>query len=292
MTKFSINNIKLALAGMALVGIASSCDVTELSPANLIPDQEAFATASRVNSAVLGVYESAQRGFYSGAADRGYPFGAANVEQGDMRGEDMYNDQAFYEITYTNGYNPQSANNNGMWIATYRMVNRANIVLENLDEALSSGVLTQAQRDQYRGEMLFLRALAHHEMLIHFSRPFSDDPSAMGVPYRTFAVNDVTKVPAAEAVSRGTVAEGYAQLLADLNEAETLMQTGGPGKANKGAAIALKSRIKLHMEDWAGVLAEYEATMRSLLTPLHHSEVEQALITSSLSSTQKDLTLT
>jgi hypothetical protein len=258
MTKFSINNIKLALVGMAMVGVASSCDVTELTPANLIPDQEAFATASRVNSAVLGVYESAQRGFYNGSADRGYPFGAANVEQGDMRGEDMYNDQAFYEITYTNGYNPQSANNNGMWIATYRMLNRANIVLENLDEALANGVLTQAQRDQYRGEMLFLRALAHHELLIHFSRPYSDDPSAMGVPYRTFAVNDVTKVPAAEAVSRGTVAEGYAQLLADLNEAETLMQTGGPGKANKGAAIALKSRIKLHMEDWAGVIAEYE----------------------------------
>lgn len=258
MTKFSINKIKLALAGMALVGVASSCDVTELVPANLIPDQEAFATPSRVNSAVLGVYEAAQRGYYNGSVDRGYPFGAANVEQGDMRGEDMYNDQAFYEVTYTNGYNPQSANNNGMWIGTYRMINRANIVLENLDAALANGVLTQAERDQYRGEMLFLRALGHHEMLIHFSRPFSDDPNAMGIPYRTFAINDVTKVPAGEAVSRGTVAEGYTQLLADLNEAETLMATGTAGRANKGAAIALKSRVKLHMEDWAGVIAEYE----------------------------------
>ncbi|OOG78952.1 RagB/SusD family nutrient uptake outer membrane protein [Algoriphagus sp. A40] len=258
MTKFSINNFKLVLAGVALMGVASSCDVTELTPANLIPDQEAFADAKRVNSAVLGVYESAQRGFYNGAADRGYPFGAANVEQGDMRGEDMYNDQAFYEITYTHGYNPQSANNNGMWIGTYRMINRANIVLENLDAALASGVLTQALRDQYRGEMLFLRALGHHELLIHFARPFSDDPSAPGVPYRTFAINDVSKVPAGEAVSRGTVAEGYTQLLADLNEAETLLPTGAASRASKGAAIALKSRIKLHQEDWAGVVAEHE----------------------------------
>jgi hypothetical protein len=258
MTKFSINNFKLILAGMALMGVASSCDVTELVPANLIPDQEAFTDAKRVNSAVLGVYESAQRGFYNGAADRGYPFGAANVEQGDMRGEDMYNDQLFYEVTYVGSYNPQTANNNGMWIATYRMINRANIVLENLDPALASGVLTQAQRDQYRGEMLFLRALAHHELLIHFARPYSDDENAPGVPYRTFAINDVSKVPAGEAVPRGTVAEGYTQLLIDLDEAETLLPTGAASRANKGAAIALKSRIKLHKEDWAGVIAEHE----------------------------------
>lgn len=256
MTKFSINKIKLALAGMALVGVASSCDVTELTPANLIPDQEAFATAERVESAVLGVYESAQRGFYNGSADRGYPFGAANVEQGDMRGEDMYNDQAFYEITYTHAYNPQSANNNGMWIATYRMINRANIVLEALPGAVESGVLTQEAADAYRGEMLFLRALAHHELLIHFARPFSGEPTAPGVPYRTFAINDVSKVPAGEAVGRGTVEEGYTQLLLDLDEAEQKLPEGGADRANKGAAIALKSRIKLHKQDWAGVLTE------------------------------------
>ena len=257
MNKFSIKNFKLVAAGMALMGAISSCDVTELTPANLIPDQEAFATAARVNSAVLGVYESAQRGFYLGAVQRGYPFGAANVEQGDLRGEDMYNDQLFYEITYAGTYNPNTANNNGMWISIYRMVNRANIVLENLETALANGVITQAQRDQYRGEMLFLRALGHHELLTHFARPYSDDPSAPGVPYRTFAINDVPKVPQGEAVGRGTVGEDYAQLLTDLDEAETLLPTGTALRANKGAAIALKSRVKLHMEDWAGVIAEH-----------------------------------
>ncbi|GMQ30732.1 RagB/SusD family nutrient uptake outer membrane protein [Algoriphagus confluentis] len=258
MNKYSIKNFKLVAAGLAMMGAIASCDVIDLTPANLIPDQEAFTTAARVNSAVLGVYESAQRGFYLGAVQRGYPFGAANVEQGDLRGEDMYNDQLFYEITYTGTYNPNTANNNGMWISLYRMINRANIVLENLDPALASGVLTQAQRDQYRGEMLFLRALAHHELLIHFARPYSDDPSSLGVPYRTFAINDVPKVPAGEAVGRGTVEEDYAKLLADLNEAETLLPTGTALRANKGAAIALKSRVKLHMEDWAGVIAEFD----------------------------------
>ena len=262
MTKFSINTIKLAFVGMALMGVASSCEVTELTPANLIPDQEAFATAARIESAVLGVYESAQRGYYNGSVvnGRGYPFGAANVEQGDLRGEDMYNDQAFYEITYNNSYTPQSANNNGMWISLYRMINRANIILESLDPAVASGVLTAEEGNSYRGEMLFMRALAHHELLVHFARPISDDENSPGVPYRTFAINDVPKVPDGEAVPRGTVGEGYDKLLSDLDAAATALGSGAGSvsRVSYGAVIALKTRVLLHKEDWAGVLTEYE----------------------------------
>ncbi|GAB3227641.1 RagB/SusD family nutrient uptake outer membrane protein [Algoriphagus aestuariicola] len=262
MTKFSIKNFKLILAGAAMMGVVSACEVTELTPANLIPDQEAFATAARIESAVLGVYEAAQRGYYNGSVTngRGYPFGAANVEQGDMRGEDMYNDQAFYEITYNNSYTPQSANNNGMWISLYRLINRANIVLENIDPAVVGGVLTAEEGNAYKGEMLFMRALAHHELLIHFARPYSDDPATAGVPYRTFAINDVPKVPDGEAVRRGTVAEGYTQLLADLDAAATALGSGKGtvSRVSYGAVVALKTRVLLHKEDWAGVLAEYE----------------------------------
>jgi hypothetical protein len=257
MTNIISNKIKSAFVALAMVGI-TSCEVTDLQPANIIPDAEAFADANRINAAVLGIYESAQRGFYLGAVQRGYPFGAASTQQGDMKGEDMYNDQLFYEVTYTNAQNPQTANNNGQWISLYRMINRANFVIENLDEALSSGVLTQAQRDGYRGEALFLRALAHHELVLYFSRPYSDNPTAMGIPYRTFAINDVAKVEPGEAVGRGTVQEVYDQLLSDLNEAEEILPVAGNAfRGRKASAIALKARVKLHMEDWAGVLAEH-----------------------------------
>lgn len=252
------NKIKTAFVALAMVGITSSCEVTDLQPANIIPDAEAFADANRVNAAVLGIYESAQRGFYNGAVQRGYPFGAASVQQGDMRGEDMYNDQLFYEITYTNSHNPQSANNNGQWISLYRMINRANIVIENLPIAQTNGAITTEVMNQFMGEALYLRALAHHELVLFFARPYSDDPSAMGIPYRTFAINDVSKVGPGEAVGRGTVQEVYTQLLADLDQAEGLLNTStNPFRAQKGAAIGLKARIKLHMEDWQGVLTEY-----------------------------------
>ncbi len=259
MKRIISNKIKTVFASLALVGIISSCDVVDLQPANIIPDGEAFADANRVNAAVLGIYESAQRGFYLGAVQRGYPFGAASVQQGDMRGEDMYNDQLFYEITYINGQNPQTANNNGQWISLYRMINRANIVIENLPIAQSKGAISTEVMDRYMGEALYLRALAHHELVIYFARPYSDNPSSMGIPYRTFAINDVSKVGPGEAVGRGTVQDVYTQLLADLDKAESLLGTStNPFRAQKGAAIGLKARVKLHMKDWAGVLTEYD----------------------------------
>jgi hypothetical protein len=254
--KFNILNKLMATS--ALLVIATACEVTDVNPANRIPEDQAFSNAARVQSTVIGVYESAQRGWYSGAVDRGYPFGAAATAQGDMRGEDMYNDQLFYETTYVSSWTTSTANNNGMWIGTFRVVNRANAVLEGIDKAEAAGILTDVQANGYRGEMLYIRALCYHQLVTDFCRPYSDDPNAMGVPYRDFAVDLPSKVEAALQIQRGTVSQTYTRILEDLDKAEGFLgTTGGPFRASKGAAIALKTRVKLHMEDWAGVLTEY-----------------------------------
>jgi SusD family. len=248
---------KILTVSAVLVGM-NACDITDIDPANRIPESVAFSDAARVVATVNGVYEAAQQGFYAGAVQRGYPFGAASTEQGDMKGEDMYNDQLFYEVTYTNAWNPTTANNNGMWISLYRLINRANIVIDGIASAEQSGAITADEAKRYRGEMLFIRALSHHELLIHYSRPYSDDPSKPGVPYRTVAIDDAGKVAAGiEASDRGTVQQAYAKILTDLDEAEQLLgNEGRPYRATKGAAIALKTRVKLHMKDWAGVITE------------------------------------
>lgn len=255
----NINKV-LALAGL-LLG-ANACEVNDIAPANRIPESVAFSDATRVLSAVNGAYEAAQQGFYLGAVQRGYPFGAASTEQGDMKGEDMYNDQLFYEVTYTNAWNPTTANNNGMWISLFRLINRCNIVLEGVAGAETKGTITAEQSAIYRGEMLFLRALSYHELAIHFCRPFSDDPSSAGVPYHKEAIDDAGKVEGALTLERGTVQQLYTNILADLDQAETLLANAPanqrPYRATSGAAIALKTRVKLHMEDWAGVLTEFD----------------------------------
>lgn len=257
---------RLALAPVILAAIMiSSCtDIIDTSPYSNIGEDVAFSSPNLCELSVNGMYQAAQRGYYDGAG-RGYPFGAAFVEQGDCRGEDVVNIAAFYQYTYEGTYSTGTANNVWFWSDTYRLINRANIVLEGAQKAADNGIITQAKADEYKGEALAMRAMAHWELLIHFSRPYKDTPTAShwGVPYRTIPNNTPANIELNAAMDRGTVAGCYQKIIADLNQAEQLLplKSGRSGKTavtrlTKQAAAAFKTRVYLHMYDWTNVLTE------------------------------------
>lgn len=258
-------NTKAATIMAVAAFLLSSCKkVTDLQPNNSFSEESAYSSPARVALAVTGVYSSAQMGVYtSGAVERGYPFGAANTEQQDARGEDVIAVPSFYLITYEGTYNPTTANNVAMWETLYQLINRANVVIEGVKTAGANGTITPALALQYEGEARFLRALAHHELLVHYARPFGDTPGAthLGIPYRTVAATSPAAVDQNISLPRGTVKSNYDNIIADLNFAESnLPATYAAGlkvsRATKGAAIALKTRIYLHMGSWANVITE------------------------------------
>lgn len=264
---FANNRLRLAVTvpALALSLFLSSCDkeVTDLQPFDRITEEAAFNSPDRVELSMVGVYDAAQSGFFAGGAVRGYPFGAASIEQGDMRGEDMLNVATFYAITYGATYNASTANNQYMWETLYALINKANVVIEGVQGAAAKGVITADAAKVYEGEARFLRAMAHHELLIHFARPYnhSADGNHPGVPYRTIPVNTPARVDEAKAQGRGTVKEAYTKLIEDLNFAETNLPDTRTGsrkitRVTKGAAIALKTRVLLHKGDYAGVITE------------------------------------
>jgi hypothetical protein len=242
----------------------SSCEkkVLDLEPYSSFSDLSAFSSPARVVLALNGVYDAAQSGFYLGGAVRGYPFGAANIEQGDMRGEDMLNNALFYQITYEATYNNVTANNDYMFQTLYALINKANLVIEGVQDAAAKGIVTPADALQYEAECRFLRAMAHHELLIHFARPYADGSgSKMGIIYRKFGINSEDKANLARELKRSdfTVADNYDDILTDLDFAETNLSATNTIKtyrATKAAAIALKMRVKLHKGDWPGVITE------------------------------------
>ena len=255
--------ILYSLLGLSMTLV--SCEkITDLEPNNSLSEVAALTTAERVAQAVTGVYSAAQMGDYIGTgAVRGYPFGAANTIQQDARGEDVIAIPSFYLITYEGTYNTTSGNNVAMWETTYAMINRANVVLEGLATAVENNVITAEQAKAYEGEIRFLRALGHHELLVHFARPYNHTPDAShpGVPYRTFAVNTPAKVDEAVSQGRNTVKECYDKLIEDLNFAEeslpdTRSNSLKVSRATKGAAIALKTRIYQHANNWSKVIEE------------------------------------
>lgn len=264
-----IRNITaILLAGGLLLG---SCQkkVLELQSFTNPSDESAFATPDACQLSVYGVYDAAQSGFYLGGAVRGYPFGAANIEQGDMRGEDMLNQAAFYQITYEATYNNASPNNGFMFQTIYSMVNKANLTIDGVKGAAGKGVISTAKALEYEAECRFLRAMGHHELVINFARPYADNNGANpGIIYRDFAVKDQPTADSAKNVKRSafTVATTYTKILADLDFAETnlpassIVNNAGTAiktfRPTKAAAIALKMRVKMHMRDWAGVITE------------------------------------
>lgn len=238
----------------------TSCDVNKLEPQNSLSETTAFQTPERIELAVAGVYDGAQSGFYLAGAVRGYPFGAAHLEQGDMRGEDMISTQAFYAVTYQNTYDATSPNNGYFWQTIYAMINRANVVIQGLQAVQPSAQLTQAQIDSYIAECRFLRAMGHHYLVMFYARPYADNPTTnLGVPYRTSPITGGGTVDQAVQQPRNTVAEVYTQILADLDFAEQNLpatRTARITRATKGAAIALKTRVRLHQNNWAAVITE------------------------------------
>jgi starch-binding outer membrane protein, SusD/RagB family len=256
-----------------LIPLMFSCKkVLDTSPYNSVTEASAFSTAAKCALVLNGVYDAAQGNFYvTGTVEnRGYPFGAANIYQSDARGEDLVNIQAFLQVTYQATYNASNMNSAAMWKGIYELINKANIAIDGFRKA-SGGVLPVATATQYEGECRLLRAMAHHEGLLHWSKPYLDgNGSALGIPWRDFPSNSSAAATAILTMPRPSVAFVYTNILADLDYAETNLPAASGGisyRATRAAAIALKMRIKLHMGDWAGVVAEGNKLIPAVVTP-------------------------
>jgi starch-binding outer membrane protein, SusD/RagB family len=272
----SLNKYILVL----LLGSVSCKKVLDTAPTNAIPFDQAFSTADYCLLSLNGVYDAAQSGPYTGGTERrGYPFGAASIEQGDCRGEDMINLAAFFQITYQSTYNATSANNVAMWDNLYGMINKANVSIDGFKQAAEKGILTQAVSLEYEAECRFLRALGHHEAVVHYARPYRDgNGDKAGIPYRDFAISSVAAIEQVRSTGRPKISEVYTKILADLDFAEAnLPATRASGvrtyRATKAAAIALKLRVKLHMGDWAGVITEGNKLVPGTINPLSWASV-------------------
>lgn len=280
-TKKMKKHIILNSGAMLLMAasVFSSCesDVLDLVPVNAFSDATAYSSAARCELSMIGAYDAAQCGLYNNSTSsgwtRGYPFGSAHIMQGEMRGEDMNLTAVFYQITYEGTYTPSSANNLTMWTASFEAINRFNVVMEGEVKAGEDGIITAEQANSYKGECLFLRALTYHNLMVHFAYPYNMTGvnNDMGLPIYTTAHTTTQSLVEGMETGRSSVKDTYAQILKDLDEAESLLPATQPAnqitRATKGAAIALKTRVYLHMRDWNNVINESKKLVSSVSNP-------------------------
>lgn len=247
-----INKYTLILAlGSALF---TSCKRELLNPVPQasIVDASAFSTAPRVQGQLLSLY---------GALKGGNFYGGRYVIYGDIRGEDFINETGNLvtgsDVWALNPTNSATAVI-GLWGQAYFTINVCNVFLEGMASG-GSTVVGATLSANYIAEAKLIRALSYYSLLQYYCRPYADgNGSKPGVPLRLTAI----KGSGQSDLARSTVAEVYAQVIKDLNDAEAGLPLSystaynNTTRAHRNTAIALKTRVYLTMQQYGNVITE------------------------------------
>lgn len=233
----------------------TSCKRELLSPVpqTFTTDLVAFDTRVRIANQVNALYQTFKSGTFYG--------GRAQIA-GDIRGEDFINQTTNgvtgYDVWFLNATGTSQNFIKNLWAQAYQVINGCNLFIEGMADKGTSVVGTSLSNN-YIGEARFLRAASYLKLLEHYARPYADGSgSKPGVPLRLTGI----KVQGSSPLARSTVAEVYAQIIADLDFAEANLPlnyttaTLNTTRAHRNTAIALKTRVYLAMQNYAKVITE------------------------------------
>lgn len=229
--------IRTALPAIALLIAAGCDDALTVEPVNEVAEETAISDAASARAALTGAYNALEEDYY---------YGDTFLVFGDMVSDIVEHVGTFTSYLEVERHATQAGNGAvlGMYEDIYLGVNRVNVILQKVPTITD---LAPEERDQILGEAHFLRALHYHNLVKYFG----------GVPLR---LEPASGIDEAAEITRATVDETYAQILSDLDQAEQLItEAPGPTRASLGAVHALRSRVLLYRQDWAGVLAAADA---------------------------------
>jgi len=216
---------------LLLPSLFSCEDYLDVQPKESISDETTIVDRQSAETAVRGVYSALADGSY---------YGTGFQSIGYLSGDNVQwtGSQSQIQEFINKKVNPENSTIGGAWIAIYRTINRANNVLAKVP-TVQDPQLTDVLRNQYLGEANFLRALAYFDL----GRTWG------GVPL----ITKPTLVPTDNVgIPRSTAAETYAQVLSDLEAAESLLpNTVNRFRATEKTVWALKARVYLYQKNWA-----------------------------------------
>ncbi|MDO9373971.1 MAG: RagB/SusD family nutrient uptake outer membrane protein [Ferruginibacter sp.] len=223
--------------GLMLAG--TSCKKLDTKPTQSIDEASALNTSADVQVALVGAY--------SDLIDADLYGGLAFVAP-DLLGD-------FNEISWSGTFQGLTQINNknipvdnifvrDTWLAAYRTINGVNNVLSAMS------VVTANQAARIEGEASFIRGSVYFDLVRLYAKAYNDGTpgSNPGVPLVLTPTRGITD---ADQVPRSTVADVYAQVIADLTNAEAKLPASNTFYATKGAAAAMLARVYLQKGDYA-----------------------------------------
>lgn len=233
--------IKVLLAFMVISAYFTSCGVDDFldkPPGVDVTEDTIFSTKKDIETFLFGTYSYGMHSYYPYYSDNSYTnpnpnqsMTAAITDEAEIAGT-FFNCQQWNtgSIQRNNIINQEDRRFNVRWTA----IRRCNIIIERMAE---DNVLTQAERDQFTGEVLFIRALNNFEMFKRYG--------AMPIVDKRLQIDDELKIP------RATLEEFVNYIVDDCEEAARLLKDVRYTSAQRGritdvAALALKARTLLY----------------------------------------------
>ncbi|HEX3933403.1 MAG TPA: RagB/SusD family nutrient uptake outer membrane protein [Puia sp.] len=253
-TQLYITRPYRAILFVLLILSSTSCHkFLDVLPTDAVSDTQAITDSASATNAVRGAYRALAAGGYYGAT---YQFDVL-LSGGALN----YTQSGASQLQFI--YHTLTADNNDLetiWAGEYAAINDANFVIAKVPGIVAS-TLSQAYGNQLLGEAHFIRALAYFDL----GRVFG------GVQ---LFLTPTTKVADKLGKTRNSQAETYAQVLSDLDAADSLLPaaTAVRDRAVRTTAVALRARLDLYLQQWsqaetdAGVLIA-DSTDYKLVTP-------------------------
>lgn len=210
---------------------ASCSDFLDLTPKTELAADDYFKTAEQLESALSGAYSTLQE---SNMYGNWYVF--AEIPSDNTRNQlsGSVTDQDEFDKFYIRTLNPYIAN---FWEYSYKGINRVNTVLGRIDNV----DIDQTLSNRFKLECKFLRALFYFNLV----RVFGDVPLVL------------TEISISESYDylRESKDKVYAQIIADLKEAESLPAAYTAdtdiGRATSGAAKALLGTVYMTQNNYS-----------------------------------------
>lgn len=245
----TLKYILMTLATGGLLTMSTSCsDFLETVPSTSVSDQSVFTSIAGAQAALNGCYFQ-MRAYSGGGANRQDDWGIPSLQMiSDVMADDIIVWGGWYCYTYnywgeTRGDIFRASQ---LWTFHYRLINNVNSVLAYIDDIVGD----EQAKNHIKGQALAMRGWAYFNLARFFQHTYAIAKDMPGVPIYTEPTTDQT-----EGKGRGTVADTYKQVLADLTAAEPLLEGYNRGSLknniNQAVVQGILSDVYLTMEDWA-----------------------------------------
>ncbi|HEX6983702.1 MAG TPA: RagB/SusD family nutrient uptake outer membrane protein [Balneolaceae bacterium] len=232
-----MEKLKLLSIVLIVIPIFGGCDsLLSTEPKQSISSEIALTNSDNVELVLVGAYDALSDEDAYGGYTMLLPDLLAN--SGDLAWDGTYTGMRniwLKEQTVSNGFVEDT------WLAFYNMINITNNVLSALD------VVDADIRGRVEGEAKFLRGVAYFELVRLYAKPWNQgDPAQnLGVP---LVLLPDSKVEETQDLPRATVAEVYAQVIKDLEDAKSLLPPSNGVFATEFAAAGMLARVYLQQQ--------------------------------------------